>query len=391
VLANAYTVLNSSADDLTGDSQHLWVTPAAPLAGEPAQIGLLVTRVGGAGTLADVPVRFYESVPGQPGLKIGDTRVPFLSPNSSAATAPLSWTPASSGARTLYAIIDPDKTLRESNEMDNLVSRLLMVRAASGDRVPPVVDAFSINHGEAQTDSTAAVLNLSASDPAGGAGVAKVDYLEFEYSPAIGVWAPIHRSGWLNAADASVETPWDLLPTPGFHVVQAWAADAAGNISLRPGQQGINYLPSHDTLEKDQARVYRFKLDSGDGLTATLTPTSGDADLYVWPPDHASSGRSPWVSNNISANDQVSFTAPVTGWYQVEVHAATSCAFQLGVAVTPNAGIGGGDDFLLSTQGGGKAILTTPAIPLESSPDVEVSLDPLEPAARTFLPAIVHP
>jgi photosystem II stability/assembly factor-like uncharacterized protein len=389
-LQNAYTLLSSTADDLTSDGLRLWVTPGAPLVNQTAQIGLVVSRIGGTATLANVSVRFYESVPGHSSKLIGDGVVPFLAPNSSAASMPIDWTPTTAGNQNLYALIDPDHKVTESNENNNALSRPIVVAGSNGDQAPPRVDSFSINSGDAQTASTSAVLNVTASDPDGGSGVAKLEYLEFEYTPAVGMWVPIHRSGWLSFTAASANYPWQLLPTPGFRVIQAWVADAVGNISLLPGQQAINYLPASDSLQKDQARVYRFKLNAGDTFSGTLTPTAGDPDLYVWPPDHDSGGRNPWVSNTISGADQVSFTAPVAGWYQVEVRAASTCAFQLTVVVTPNISSGASAENNFTPQGSGKTILTTPAIPLNSNPDAQVGLDPLN-NNRIFLPRISNP
>jgi hypothetical protein len=100
-LQYAYTLQGSSADDLTSDNLRLWVTPGAPLVNQPAQIGLVITRIGGTATLSNVTVRFYESIPGHSSRVIGDGVVPFLAPNSSAATTPIDWTPSTTGTLSL--------------------------------------------------------------------------------------------------------------------------------------------------------------------------------------------------------------------------------------------------------------------------------------------------
>lgn len=114
--------------------------------------------------------------------------------------------------------------------------------------------------------------------------------------------------------------------------VQVWAADRAGNISLFPGKAYINYLPASQRVATDQRKVYRFQLDAGQTLSARLEPVSGDPDLYIWPPDHAT--RPPWVSNLREGVDDLVLQAPVAGKYQVEVYGYTAAEFRLIVDVT---------------------------------------------------------
>jgi len=57
--------------------------------------------------------------------------------------------------------------------------------------------------------------------------------------------------------------------------------DAAGNITDMSKSTAINYLPEPSTVLSDQVRIYRLVLAAGEQPSATLTPSSGDPDLYV--------------------------------------------------------------------------------------------------------------
>jgi hypothetical protein len=88
-----------------------------------------------------------------------------------------------------------------------------------------------------------------------------------------------------------------------------------------PAQTRINYLPLSDTVLGGQTRLFRFAVANGERLAATLTTldSEGDADLYVWGPYHPDR-RDVWVSDNAGTTpDAVSFVAPETGDYDVEV------------------------------------------------------------------------
>jgi hypothetical protein len=60
-----------------------------------------------------------------------------------------------------------------------------------------------------------------------------------------------------------------------------------------------------------------------------LTPLSGDPDLYVWGAD-----EEPWPSNNVTGNDEVTFEAPDSGTYQIEVHGYREADYRLSFGVT---------------------------------------------------------
>jgi hypothetical protein len=333
-LPQAYTIYDPENDDLYSYDYELWTDPVMPLAAETTQIGLIVHRQGGKTTLNNVVVRFYEGDPATGGLLIGDGFIPFLSPRSQASTTGINWTPATEGDYPIFAVIDPDNTIPEFDEDNNQVNRLVSVFPAGPDTVAPHVDNFSIDDGAFTTTDLEVMLAATASDPAPSSGLASISFLEYEYSLGASYWVPVQLSPWVDYSTAQNGYLWTLLPSVGLKYLQAWAADGAGNVSLYPYGGWINYLPPSDSVAMNQGRIYRYTLTAGQFVTAHVQVFSGDPDLYVWPPDWEQ-GRPAWVSvNGTGVDDEVNFTAPVSGVYQVEVYGYTAAEYQLTVQIT---------------------------------------------------------
>jgi hypothetical protein len=328
IIPNAFTALpySQAAQDLYAQNDELWLDPAMPRANEPFGMGLVVHRISGTMTLANLPVRFAVN-----GIVIGDIAVPLLAVEGQAGTARLPYTPPIAGVYTLTALIDPAGLVPEMTRINNLVTRTISVSPAAIDKLAPHVDRLTINDGQGQTVTLTQVkLSSTATDfpDPGGSGVADLRYIELEYNQGVRLWVPVRDSSWLNYATQHLARDWTLTPVGGVHYIQAWARDAAGNISRYPNQQSVNYLPPVEQVGRDQARVYRQRLDQGDILRVTLTPVSGDPDLYIWPPDWPATP--PWVSNQYgSAVEQMTFAAPITGVYQIEVYGYSSAQYGL--------------------------------------------------------------
>jgi hypothetical protein len=383
-LANAYTVFGAANDDLFGYSYELWTDPQMLRAGEQGGVGLVVHRQGGTSTLSNVIVRFYQGAPTQGGT-IGDGVIALLSPDSLQSTPKVNWTPPDAGTYDLYAVIDPGNAITETIESNNTVSRTTTVLGPAPDQVAPHVDSFAINDGASSTNSLDVTLDAAASDNPGGSGVASLLYLEFEYSQGAGQWIPVQNSGWVTYTTAYSNYSWHLLPVAGMRYMQAWAADKAGNISLYPSPAYINYIPPTDHVEQGQVRVYRRNVVTGTVLTVQVTPFSGDPDLYVWPPDFPN--HSPWVSDQSSGVDEVSFTAPVSGVYQIEVEGYTTADYQISIGVTP-----AGSNQPLAARGiDSKPLRSSPVVPVSSEPGGQIALPPVIPRQyRIYLPVIVR-
>ena len=341
-LANAFTVLPSAQQnqDLYAQSNELWIDPVSPLADEPVSLGLVVHRVSGTVTLVNLPVRFAVN-----GVTLSPDAVIALMPvNGQVSTGRVYYTPTAPGLFTVTAVIDPGQTVVEASRINNTVTRTVAVASPGSDTQPPRVDRVTINGSAGQFVSAPQVL-LSAMatdlpDP-GGSGVADVRYIELEYVQGARLWVPVRDSDWLDYALNHINRAWTLTPVGGLHYIQAWARDGSGNISRYPAQEFVNYLPSIEHVDHNQVRVYRKRLALGEALTVTLTPVSGDPDLFVWRPDWEA-GHQPWSSEQDGlAVEQVSFTAPVSGMYQIEVYGYVAADYQLTFAtsvIAVNAG-----------------------------------------------------
>jgi len=368
-LADAFTVLLPQ-EDLYAQSDELWRDPPTPHAGEPMNLGLVVHRRGGNDLLIDLTVRF--SVNGTP---IGDAVIPLIAVDGQVNTNYVPYTPPAEGVYTVTATIDPDQTVSESTRANNTVTRTIEVLPATGDTQAPHVDSLTIDGESGQVVTATQVLLSATATDVGGSGVAEIRYIEFEYNQGAQLWVPVQDSHWRNYTLNHSNYAWTLTPVGGIHYIQAWVKDAAGNISHYPYQRYVNYMPPTEGVGRDQVRIYRRTLAVSETLHVTLTPISGDPDLYIWAPDWQS-GRPPWVSNlEGSEVDEVIFSAPVAGVYQIEVYGYTSARYQLGIATGTAAarasrssiGIQGFKRWLQSPTGAGEP-------PNDSSPPPLVSL-----------------
>ena len=142
-------------------------------------------------------------------------------------------------------------------------------------------------------------------------------------------WLPIQESEWIPYSSIpQTGHPWQLVDAPGVKMLQLWAADQAGNISLFPGEIQLNYQPETNQVGLNQGHIFRHQLDEEQCIYARVDPINGDPDLYIWPPDH-NAGRPPWVSNLEEGLEEVIFTAPIAGLYQFEAYGFTQAMYRL--------------------------------------------------------------
>ncbi|MBN1921680.1 MAG: PKD domain-containing protein, partial [Anaerolineae bacterium] len=318
-LTNAYTAL-ANIDDLYPREGGFWLDPVTLRQGDPITpvLGIVINRLGGTATLPNVPVEFsYQPTAGS-AILIGQASTPPLAPNGQVDTLPLEWAnlPAA-GTYTLRAVIDPANTIAETVETNNEFTRTVIILPPLPDTVPPIVQSFGINTGEQHTAQRQVYFNVTAQDNVGGSGVTSLLYIEYVYIHSRGDWVPVATSGWLPHTEASAAYPWLLNPMPGVHYLRAWAADAAGNISLYWRAGFINLVPEATpaSIARGLIHTYRFHFQTGQSLSLDLTSVTGDADVYVFAPDDS------LVTHSFSENpvEGVSFTATRNGVYQVEI------------------------------------------------------------------------
>ena len=373
---------NTPADeDLFGFDYELWTDPVTLRADSSTQMALIVHRQGGKQPLSNISVRFYLDNPDEGGTLLGNGEIPLLAPRSFGGTSTIDWEIPSAADYVLYAIIDPDNEISETNEMNNVISRTITVLptlGSGGDLLAPHVDNFTINQGATSTNSRNVVLDTVVSDPTPSSAIRSLYFVEHEYSTASNLWKPVSASDWVDYDANRANLQWQLQPSVGLKYLQAWARDAAGNISVFPFKALINYIPESDAVAQNQARTYRYDLKADDRLTVTLTALDGDPDLYIWAPDHET--RPPWVSNLTTEPDQINIVAPVNGIYQVEVYGYTVAEYRLTSNVIPNAPVSTAQSLTTHVHKD-KPVREQPFIPISSVPGIY--MPPLASASGT--------
>lgn len=380
----AYTVLDSHTyDDLLAYDADFGSQPASPRQNQSTTLSLRLFRMGGQTDLINVPVSFYDGPPGIPGgTLIGQTIIPLLPPNGQVPIS-TTWTPLSDGLHTLYAVIDPDLVITETDESNNQVQQQVWVRPSSGDTHPPQVNTLTINNGDPQTNQRQVTLDVHASD---NTTLSHLLYIEYIFFQSNNTWVPIQASGWLTYTGAYSGYNWLLQPWPGAHYLQAWVIDDAGNISLTPGEAIINFLPTVDIpITHGQGHIFRWHFTAGQSWLVRLTSLSGDADLYVWDFHDQLLGSS---ENEAGIPiDEVSFTVPADGLYQIEVTGADEALYRLEIIPTSSAPIVSPEGIFSHVKGRGSPYSVivngpspTPALPL-----------PPDFVNHLFLPVIIRP
>ncbi|MCB0195045.1 MAG: S8 family serine peptidase [Anaerolineae bacterium] len=323
-LVNAYTVFSATDDDLLSHSTLLWTDPGSLRAGSEVDVGLVVYHQGGTQTLTDVAVRFEVDTPTGETLTLGKGTAD-LPPNRYGTTSSVSWVPAATGNYVLRAVIDPNNTVAENDETNNIIERTISVLPAVADRTPPQIKSFTAT---LPANSTLATLSVTATDS--GTGVNAVLFIEYEFSPSARQWIAVRQSEWLDYQTASYN--WEVSSTPGMKYFQVWAADVAGNISQLPGQAVLNYVTPTDSLFQGQIRLYRYHLAAGERITVRTTPTSGDPDIYLWDSNSASPKAS---SYNTGTNiDEINYTAAQDVTVQIIIHGYANAQFAQSIEVT---------------------------------------------------------
>ena len=371
----------------------LWSQPTTLRAGSSSSLGLTVHRLGGSSTLPSVTVSFWLGEPNAGGTFISTSFVPNLAPDSSQNTTELSWLPTVAGEYTIYAIIDPNGKINEANEENNTVRRAITVLPAAEDSTAPIVEELLINAGAMNTTNTEINLSIRASDPANpppATGVQALFIIEYEYQQGAGGWVPVQLApNWQAYHDTPTTLNWDLSPIAGIKFLQAWAADVAGNISLRAQSALINHIPSSDTLSADESRVYVYRFSAEQQITARITPSSGDPDLYIWP---SSAANPPYSFNGAGEVDEITFTVPQDGTYIIEVYAFENAEYAFTLDTGSSQALAPQTSSHTANKGE-KTARTEPALaPDEIPTSLEHALPPapIAEGVQLYLPVIIR-
>lgn len=208
---------------------------------------------------------------------------------------------------------------------------LLVPEAPARDITPPVVHSLTIGDRDVVTGVTV-TLHISATD---NVSVTRMVLREWQWRMRpVPHWRTVKSSGWVPYQP---DYPWTLGAKSGTHFVGVWVADGARNVS-RLDHQALDFasllLPG-ETVFKGGIIPYQVYYETGMDVTAVLTPTAGDADLYVWYPHHFS-WPDEYSTQPDLATDVVSFTTPLTGTYLFVVHGYTAATYDF--SITPEGG-----------------------------------------------------
>jgi hypothetical protein len=387
-LSAAYMVLDPIGDDFSASDEDLWTTPLTIRQGETVLLGLNVHRQGGK-TTRQVKVTFYQQLADGSRQEIGSVTTAPMAPGPEVVEAVfVEWnTSGLPSSVQVVAVIDPENAETETTKDNNSASRHFTLLPPAADSEPPTITQLQVNGGAPQTENAAINVTIEANDV--GGNVVSMYLVEREFNSSARQWVAMQNTGWIPFQSPF---PWTLTSRGGVRYIQAWVSDGAGNISEVTVKTRIDYNPPSDRVLAGQVRLYRRAITAGQRVNVTLETLSGDADLYVWTPD----GNQSFVSNQEgAAPDRVSFTAPQSGDYQIEVFGYQASTYRLTITVD-DAGQSRTAETAIGYVAANKTPRSQPIIHPSNEPAGSVAV-PVAPIVQTptavrtmYLPVIVR-
>lgn len=380
--------------DLFIDSADIWTDPVTIRDGTLAAVGATIRNstsasAGKVGT--PIVVYFYDGNPSQGGILIGSGSVPLVTSFGSASLwTNFIWdTTGKQGGHDLYVVVDPQGSISEADEANNMARRSILVLQSSSDTVPPS-GRVVVNGGGGSTSSREVTLGLDAQDNDGGSGVKYVYVSEVVLNQTSRQWVAVQDSGWKTYATSLA---WTLTSGEGAKYLRVWFADGAENISDAPATAMVNLTTPTSTVTAGERVLYRQAFSGGTQVTITLTTNGGDVDLFVWAPGNSGSPNY-YSVNSGTTQDTVSFTSSVSGVYQVEVHGYENSSYTLSIATSPSSGpteLSQEPSQEARTIVGGKTIPSAPLNIAEPSNQAGVPAVQSAPAGtKVYLPALMR-
>ena len=208
---------------------------------------------------------------------------------------------------------------------------LLLPEAPITDSIAPVVHGVAIDDQDVLT-SPNVTLYISATDNVAVKWMVVREWsLDARPWPH---WQAVRSGPWVPY---QAEYTWTLTSESGAHFVGVWVADAAFNVSQtdRHALDFASLLLPGTAVGKFDLVPYLVHYAAGVNVSAVLTPTNGDADLYVWYPGN--SGRPDQKSTHpLTATEVITFTTPHTGTYLILAYGYTAATYDL--SITPGGG-----------------------------------------------------
>lgn len=222
-------------------------------------------------------------------------------------------------------IVSDDRTLKRSFAV------VVTPESTDDDVKSPKVDNVTIDEKDV-LESASVTLHITATDDV---GLNKMYIREWQLmTEPFPHWEVVQSSGWVPY---QTDYAWTLNEESGTHYVGVWVNDDAGNKS-RMNSSALDYasliLPD-ETIDKGDLMPYLVHYEAGESVDVELTPSDGDADLYVWYP-HSFGQPDQKSTNSDSATDAVSFETPREGTYLFLVYGYTDATYDF--SITPGGG-----------------------------------------------------
>lgn len=263
----------------------------------------------------------------------------------------------------------------ESTDSNNIAVRTLEVLpAASADTSPPTAESLAINNGAQTTTAPTVNVQLVATD---NQGVMSMYVVERIYNNAARSWVARQSTGWIAFQESFTMT---LSPVGGARYLQAWVADAAGNLSTPAVRTLVNYLQAGSPILERQVHLYRLQLPAGQTLQATLETLTGDTDLYVWD----SGGTLVGSSNNFDLAPDLVNVPGDGGDYQIEVHGYLDSTYTLSL------NLGAATRLADTSLPSAKITPAAPSVDLSSAPAGQQALPSAPVTWSLYLPVTVR-
>jgi DNA-binding beta-propeller fold protein YncE/mono/diheme cytochrome c family protein len=390
--------LDASTNPITNlyvRSHDLFLDPAAPIAGDSVTPGANISIFGPNTNFIDligqaIKVRFTiskfgSSTPISTQEKDVTAFTVDFGQQPVVADTPVAL-PNQPGLYVLEVTVDSSNVFHEDRETDNTARRLFRVRAAPPDKTAPEVTSAAINSDAPVTQSRDVMVTFNADDPASPAGQTASGLDSF---CVVRYYYDNIRRRWveqecdfkpLPAADAggSFSVPTQIPNTVGVAYAFVWVKDKAGNISRTPGFDFINFITAGDhSIDRNDRRIFRVKLNAGQSASFTVTPSVGDVDVLVFKDGSfqtasANPGTQPEsVTLTSTANDTI---------FQIEVRAVVNSRF----SVTATAALAG---LLRPVSVGPAAALTDTTATVSGPPAFQTAIGDARPVN---LPAIIR-